>query len=82
MNKRNVRKFCSILLIFSMCIRVASATGLDRRLMRALRQTRESEEFISWMFRLETGMDVEPQPEPEPPKSRFCFPFLTIIQTS
>ncbi len=66
MNKRNVRKFCSILLIFSMCIRVTSATGLDRRLMRALRQTRESEEFISWMFRLETGMDVEPQPAPEP----------------
>ena len=62
MNKRSVRKFCSILLIFSMCVRVASATGLDKRLVQALQQTRTSEEFIAWMFRLETGQTLKPEP--------------------
>ena len=71
MNKRSVRKFCSILLIFSMCVRVASATGLDKRLMQALQQTVASEEFISWMFWLETGRDIQPQPMIEPPPQVF-----------
>ena len=55
MNRRGLYNFCTLLLLFSIAVRVMCATGFAARAERALRDTAGSREFISWMLYLETG---------------------------
>ena len=55
MNKRCLQNFCAAMMIVSILIRAAVATGLDVRSGKALADTAASAELAQWALYLETG---------------------------